>query len=110
MRNALIVFRFQFLHCIVQEEIDQDGIDPVRLLGLFVNPSGLTRALNRIVFTRPGDTFPAGCPDLWMPLLDFTLDQLHAPDTCSTEFDLPVRTRCDGFETADVRFQGRRVT
>lgn len=89
VRDAFVVLRFEALHRVIQKEVDQDGVDPV-CLRVFVNVSGLPGVLGSSVSIRLGDALPASGFHLGMPFLDFALDQLHAPDTCPTELNLPI--------------------
>ena len=44
-----------------------------------------------------------------MAPFDLALDELHAPDADTADFDLPVGVAVDGSEGSDVAVQWRRV-
>lgn len=78
VRNALVILLLQALHGIVQEKVDQNRIDPVRLGGLLANIARLSRVLSVAVLVRlgrrGGDAFSPGCFHFWVSLLDLALD------------------------------------
>lgn len=92
--DALVIFLLQILHCIIQEEINEDCVDAVRFLGLFFGLGlGLGGCLGVQVFgilVGLRAAFHARCLHLGVALLNLTFDQLHAPDTRATEFNFPV--------------------
>lgn len=89
VRDALVLLLLQTLNRIIQEKVDQDCINAVRLVRLF----GIVVALASVlVVGLPsfGNALLTGRFDFWVTFLDFTLNELHAPDARTAEFDLPV--------------------
>lgn len=107
VRDTLILLRLQSLHRIVQEEVDQDGVDPVCLVGF--SSGRFFRAFIVLRLPRLRVFYPFLSSDfhLRVPLLDLPLNQLNAPDTRTAQLNLPVRAWRHRLQAADVRVQGR---
>lgn len=107
VRNTLVVLCLQILHRIVQEEVNEDRIDSVGFVWLFIDVSCLFGVL---VLNVPDPVRLASGLDLRVPLLNFTLDQLHTPNTSSTKLDFPGRAWCQWLQATYMVFQWRRVS
>lgn len=89
MRETLVLLFLQPLHSIIQEEINENRIDPVCPPGL-----GLFSILSCFSFVwlfllGLGDAGPSSRLDLRVTLFNLALDQLDAPDASTAHFDFP---------------------
>lgn len=94
VRNTLVVFLFQVLHCIIQKEVNQNSVDSVCLrwlfsLGFLDFGLGL-RVLWSVFLGRSEDAFVSSILHFWVTLLDLPLYKLNTPDARAAEFDFPV--------------------
>lgn len=93
MGDLLASVSLQHLHCVVEEEVNQNGIG---------DHSGGFLCVGLLSI----DSL-ALCP--WMAALDLASDQLNAPNAGAAQLDLPSRPAREQLQLSDVGLQRRRV-
>ena len=119
MRNGFVVFGLQVFHRIVQEEVNEDSVDPVGLFwrfGVFwaffgvlgvVIFRGLPCRVRFVLLRGLAVPIHLGCR---VSFFDLAFDQLHTPDTRASQLDLPRGAWGKRLSRSDVTLQRGKET